>query len=283
MLFSLIGHLHGAEVVAETTFTLTTKAQSFEFMGYGFILHVPEDSLPAEVSETLLNVRVSLSGQFQLPPNCELVSAVYWVSSPHKFTKPLVVEIQHCAALSSDEQCEQLTFVRTMCTQKELPYTFTEQGGDFSYHSSYGSLSLSHFYGLGIVGHKAHRLHRSRPAPYQVPSISMHTTQLQASEQTTNVMPPELSPHSDIAVEVKKDTEEIIEQYCGQVYTRKGMNDCRVYFVITRNLDAHRAVSVCIFMGDNFLWIVLPTATFEEGFRLSLFTAINPWHCAITI
>ena len=248
VLFSFTGHLRGAEVVAETTFTLTPEAQSFEFTGYGFKLHVPKCSLPAKVSETQLNVRVSLSGQFQLPTDCELISAVYWVSCPHKFTKPLVVEIQHCAALSSDNQCEQLTFVRTMCTQKELPYTFTEEGGVFSHHSSYGSLSLSHFSGVGVGrrrGRKVHRPRRARAAPYQVPSISM-----QASEQTTNVMPSELSPYSDIPVEVEEDTEdkEIIDQYCGQVYTRKGMNDCRVYFVITRNLDADRTVSVSIFI-----------------------------------
>ena len=66
--------------------------------------------------------------------------------------------------------------------------------------------------------------------------------QQQASEQTTNMMPSDLSPHSDIAVEKDTDDKEIIDQYCGQVYTRKGMNDCRVYFVITRNLDVHRTV-----------------------------------------
>ena len=214
----------GAEVVAERTFTPTPEEQSFEFKGYGFKLHVPKGSLPAEVSETQLNVRVSLSGQFQLPSDCELVSAVYWVSSPHKFMKPVTVEIQHCAALSSDEQCEQLTFVRTKCTQKELPYTFTELGGVFSHHSSYGSLSLSHFSGLGVgrtVGRKVHRPRRVQP----------------------------VSPASGGTIQVQQD-KEIIDQYCGQVYIKKGVNDCRVYFVITRDLDAHRAVSRYILYSD---------------------------------
>jgi len=56
--------------------------------------------LPAE---TQLNVQVSLSGQFQMPPDCELFSAVYLVYSPHKLTKPLTVEVQDCAVLSSDK------------------------------------------------------------------------------------------------------------------------------------------------------------------------------------
>ena len=217
------------------------EVQSFEFTGYGFKLHVPEGSLPAEVSETRLSVRVSLSGQFQLPTDCELISAVYWVSStcPHKFTKPLVVEIQHCAALSSDEQCEQLTFVRTKCTQKELPYTFTEEGGVFSHHSSYGSLSLSHFSGLGVLRRFLKR-HRVQPTPPN----SLQTTQEQSASGHTIDLLPELPPHSEV-----EDTEgtgqhkEIFDQYCGQVFIKKGIKDCRVYFVITKNLDAHRTVS----------------------------------------
>ena len=152
IVFLTTANIKGTEVIAQQTFTLTQEAVDLEFEGYGFKLHVPEHSLPPEVSETQLNVQISLSGQFQLPTNCELISAVYWVSSPHKFIKPITVEIQHCAALSSGKQCSQLTFVHTKCTQKELPYIFKEKvGGVFSPHSSYGSLSLSHFSGLGIV------------------------------------------------------------------------------------------------------------------------------------
>ena len=105
IVFLTTANIKGTEVIAQQTFTLTQEAVDLEFEGYGFKLHVPEHSLPPEVSETQLNVQISLSGQFQLPTNCELISAVYWVSSPHKFIKPITVEIQHCAALSSGKQC----------------------------------------------------------------------------------------------------------------------------------------------------------------------------------
>ena len=72
-------------MIAKETFTLTQEAFKLNFEGYGFKLCVPKNSLPAEVSETQLSVQVSLSGPFLMPSNCELVSAVYWVSSPHKF------------------------------------------------------------------------------------------------------------------------------------------------------------------------------------------------------
>ena len=92
------------------------------------------------MSEAQLNVRVSLSGPFQIPFSSELLSAIHWISSPHKFEKPITVKIQHCAVLSSDKQCSKLTFVRTKCTQKELPYTFKElAGGVIRPKNSYGS------------------------------------------------------------------------------------------------------------------------------------------------
>ena len=209
-LLSFTAHLRGTEIVAQKTFILTQESQSFRFTGYGFKIHVPEGSLPAEISETALKVQVSLSGQFQMPHDCELLSAVYWVYSPHKFTKPLTVEIQHSAVLSSNQQCSQLTFVSTNCTQKELPYMFKLRDGSvFSHHSSYGSLSLSHFSGLGIA---------------------KRTCSL-TSVQTTHNQP-------------KQQDEEIFNAYCGRVFTCKGANDCIVYFVITKNLDAHRTVSI---------------------------------------
>ena len=216
-------HLRGAEVVAQTTFTLTQEAQNFQLEGYGFKLHVPEGSLPVEVSETKVMVKVSLSGQFQMPPDCELLSAVYWVYTSHKFIKPLTVEIQHCAVLSSDQQCSQLAFVSTKCTQKELPYLFRiRDGGVFSCHSLYGSLSLSRFSGFGVVKRVAsRRSHRVQPyPPTSVQTIHDQHKQLASTDL------------------------EISDQYCGQVYIRKGVNDCRVHFVITKNLDAHRTVSI---------------------------------------
>ena len=104
------------------------------------------------MSEAQLNVRVSLSGPFQIPFSSELLSAIHWISSPHKFEKPITVKIQHCAVLSSDKQCSKLTYVRTKCTQKELPYTFKElAGGVFEPKNSYGSISLSHFFGVATA------------------------------------------------------------------------------------------------------------------------------------
>ena len=103
--FSPTLHTHRVNIILQAMFTLAQERQNLQFNGYGFKLNVPESNLPAEISEIQLNVQVSLSGQFQMPPNCKLFSAVYLVYSPHKLTNPLTVETQHCAVLSSDKQC----------------------------------------------------------------------------------------------------------------------------------------------------------------------------------
>ena len=186
VVFLHVGSLRGAEVVAERDFVITNQAQSYSWDEYGFRLHVPENSLEAGLSETTVNVRVSLSGHFQLPADSELVSAVYWVFSPHMFSQPLTVEVQHCAAPS---QSSNLSFVRTKCTQKELPYRFKEfEGGVFSQQSFYGSISVNHFSGIAIKRRRSEevsedycaQLYKSREGLYDCRFIFAITRNLEA-------------------------------------------------------------------------------------------------------
>ena len=242
--FLSTAHIRGVEVIAQETFTITQEAVKLNLEGYGFKLCVPENSLPAEVSETQLSVLVSLSGPFQMPSNCELASAVYWVSSTYKFMKPITVEIQHCAALSSSKQCSQLTFVHTKCTQKKLPYIFKEKvGGVFIPHSSYGSLSLSHFSGICIV------IKSFVQRFFGVQSVPDQAVQQQ----------------SEKACQTGQDKEEgVVEQYCAQLYiARKSANKWKVDFVVTKDLDSCSTVSAkheC-----KFFLIILSCAYFHAG------------------
>ena len=180
-----------------------------------------------------------------MPPDCELLSAVYWVYSPHKFTKPLTVEIQHCAVLSSDQQSLELSFISTKCTQKELPYVFkVRDGGVFSPHSSYGGLALTQFSGFGIA-RRLRRSHRVKPdQPLRVQTIHVQPKQLVSTDPEL----PKLSTQSEGVIDGLENDKHIFDQYCGQVYTCKGVNDCRVHFVITKNLDAHRTVSMHLYV-----------------------------------
>ena len=137
----------GVEVVGEEELVVKNEGINFQWKGHGFKLHVPKDALPEGIPEYLVNIKASLAGQFQLPEGYELVSTVYWVATPGSFTKPVTIEIQHCANFKHPNQ---LRFVCTSCTQRSLPYKFEFiDGGSFG--CKYGALSTTHFSGNGIV------------------------------------------------------------------------------------------------------------------------------------
>ncbi len=132
---------------------ITNSPQTFHWVGYGFKLTIPQGSLPAGVDQCRLDIKASVTGQYQFPDNLQLVSGVFWLR-PYpsgQFQQQLTVEIQHCAKMTSSTK---LSFVRAHCSQESLPYTFKqlEGRGSFTKHSSYGLLELSHFSGLALTG-----------------------------------------------------------------------------------------------------------------------------------
>ena len=141
-------------MIGETSFTVPNQGAAFEWEGYGLKLHVPDHSLPGDMEEAVINIRASVSGQFQLLENSDLLSPVFWISAPCKFTKPVTLEIQHCA-LRDETVLSYLNFVSAKRSQEDLPYRFKQlDGGVFSKHSSYGSILLTHFCGMGVAGSK---------------------------------------------------------------------------------------------------------------------------------
>ena len=139
----------GVEVVGEKELVVTNEGMNFQWKDHGFKLHVPENALPEDIPEYSVNIKVSLAGQFELPEGYELVSAVYWVKTQGKFTKPITVEVQHCANFSNPNQ---LQIVCTSCAKKSLPYKFKViDGGTFTLCNKYGALSTTHFCGIGVA------------------------------------------------------------------------------------------------------------------------------------
>ena len=138
------------DVIGETSLLVTNEAQTFHWAGYGLKVNIPQKSLPAGVEECRVDIKAALTGQFEFPGETEVVSAVYHVQSPVKFSHPLTVEIQHCAKPTSSSS---LSFVIAKRSQKELPYTFKpmKNAGVFTPHSSYGSISISEFSLLAIL------------------------------------------------------------------------------------------------------------------------------------
>ena len=136
--------------------TITNMAATYDWVGAGFRVTIPEGALPAGHDEVSLKVQVSTRGQYDTG-DFKLASPVYWIQpSPDiQFVKPLTVEIQHCA---KSESHQLLSFVVTRKRSHDgdgsydLPYKFTKlEGGKFTRVNCYGSIKLQSFSGVAVV------------------------------------------------------------------------------------------------------------------------------------
>ena len=142
--------LPGVEVCAGKTIVVTNDQLNFYWEGYGLRLNIPDCSLPEGVEQCTIKILASLAGQYEFPEEFHLVSGVFWLRcEPRvKFTKLMSLEIQHCAKA---EAVSKLSFVRAVCTQEKLPYTFKQLNQVISSSSSYCLIKLQHFSGLAIT------------------------------------------------------------------------------------------------------------------------------------
>ena len=87
------------------------------------------------------------AGQIDLPEGCELVSAVYDISLSRTLNELITVEIEHCAKLENEAQCEYLSF---MTARHDDQFKLIE-GGIFHPNTRYGALSCKCFSRKGIA------------------------------------------------------------------------------------------------------------------------------------
>ena len=143
--------LPGVDVCGEIALLVTDKAQQFIWKQFGFELIIPSGVLPPGVDQCELLIKASLLGDYQLPQEYHLISPIFWIRcEPHcKFVKAIPLKIEHCAL---DQNLPNLSFIRALCTQKELPYSFQIiSGGQFSQSNSCGLIELDRFSGIGAA------------------------------------------------------------------------------------------------------------------------------------
>ena len=145
--------IRGADIIGMVVLQIFPgKPVTYAWHGHGLWLHIPADALKPRASPLTMIIQASLSGHFQLPDDTELVSGIYWVAFPQRFHQPVTMKVQHCAYLEHPDQLSSLFFITARCNQETLPYQFMKiPGGVFSTDSSYGTIQLSHFSGVGVV------------------------------------------------------------------------------------------------------------------------------------
>ena len=141
--------LPGVEECGETSVVISSsQGQLIEWNGLK--MHIHKGSLPEGIDQCMIHIKASLAGEYEIPENSSLVSAVFWLRCEPQctFTKPITVEIQHC---STKQDLSRLKIVRAFCNQKQLPYKFKPLGGRFNADASYGVIEVTSFSGVGVI------------------------------------------------------------------------------------------------------------------------------------
>ena len=115
--------------------------------GQGFVLSVPKGAISS--GDCTVEVKACVVGQetqgFMFPEGTKLASAVYHISASRELSKPVFLQIQHCAVIKGDSCHTQLEMVIADSTTgppyKFKPYT----GGNVRVFDSYIEVELEHF------------------------------------------------------------------------------------------------------------------------------------------
>ena len=109
--------------------------------------------MPAQVVDGSYEITANglWGGKFEFPENTILISGVCYisVSSSSQLTKPVKVQLEHCANITDEKQAEYLSFV---VAKSGPPFKFEYlPGGSFCPGSQYGIIHLKEFSFLAIV------------------------------------------------------------------------------------------------------------------------------------
>ena len=142
-----------AEVLAETVIEVTGDGnQSLSWSGHGLRLTVPAGAVPKGTTISLA-VKSILTGEFDLPESCQLVSAIFWIKASQRFSRDVTLHLHHCGVIESEAQSSQYKFVAGRCSQPDLPYNLVQrEGGVFTPHTREASISVKEFSFYAVVG-----------------------------------------------------------------------------------------------------------------------------------
>ena len=115
---------------------------------YGLRIKVPEGAISSsETTEVAITALVG--GEFILPEDSELVSAVYTISVSKPLLKPVLLEIQHCVSIETQSHANYLSFVAS--SNNHCPFEFQTDKGSFPVGERYGNILIYKFSSLCII------------------------------------------------------------------------------------------------------------------------------------
>ena len=129
------------------------EEQVFEKPEYGVKFVIPPSSVEVgQEVKTEVKVVAPKESEIILPPDVELVSCFYKIKTTGKFTRPIEVHLQHNVELKSQEESQQLVFIRA---KGPPPYMFellpTDYDQVFTPYDNSGVVRISDFCLIGII------------------------------------------------------------------------------------------------------------------------------------
>ena len=176
--------LQGVCVAGHKQFLLQNDSpQLINWEEYGLRITVPHDSVhqphTVEVAVTAL-----VGGEFMLPEDTELVSAIYAIFVSKPLLKPVQLEIQHCVSIEKPAHSNYLSFATAPSDCP--PYHFQPvEGGIFSIGNQYGGIYLSGFSIWSIIKKKFRRRGHSQSS-----TASSHINSSLSSTDAPPLQPP---------------------------------------------------------------------------------------------
>lgn len=145
--------IRGAEIAEEISVDIYPDTPfELNWKEHGLKLSISADASKSIRHNMKMKIRASVKGDYSFPTNMELVSAIYWISFPQQFAKPITLGIRHCCNLQDNVQVSSLHFVTAKCNQKQLPYMFKPLSkGSFSTNNFFGTIEVDHFSGFAVA------------------------------------------------------------------------------------------------------------------------------------
>ena len=164
---------------------------------YGLRITIPHEAVPlydtVEVAITAL-----VGGEFILPEDTELVSAVYAISVSKQFLKPVQLEIQHCVSIEKPAHNNCLSFATAPGDEASCEFQPVKGAGEFSIGSRYGSIYITEFSLWSIIKKKLKR--NTHSSSYSIhPPIHVSRSSLSPSTEAVH-SPTQHQPSPPITV-----------------------------------------------------------------------------------
>ena len=137
--------LDDVQVVDEMIFKITGDNQyTLDWPEYGLQINIPSGSLPPGCRAEL-QIKSIVAGNFILPPDCHLVSSIYWIGCPERFEKKATLSIRHAAIIESLDEAFYFRFYAAKCSSGP-PYKFKElKNAVFTFFDKSACVKLSQF------------------------------------------------------------------------------------------------------------------------------------------